>query len=450
MKKTLLTLLICFFVQILPAQTRIILEELRCASLSPTMVYWKNEEVRKTFAGQLNALLLKHWHLPLADTTTLNIRDLNEELKNQKQTQTIVYTDTPELHMFLEVFESSPAAFFNAASLTKEDSLLMKSTKTVFFLRVILNKGPMNIVLKDTLDILVSTGTSPGIGIESPLVAMMPKGFTEMLKSGFDILLNPENDITQIQMKIAPAFISDNYVTSNAQKRPRVYVTVKKDISTYAFNDKREMIRMGEAVYEEIKLKGKKTEPLAPAMMDAIRNTAHYPISDYVFLKQDWRDVGEDRNYLLKMLVQIDPENPSRTLQHALTNFVAGNFHYLLHEKDTVAFFSVKTRVPDPARKLYANRVSNGFDSLSIPIVAQENQWPFLYDYVVTGKISGQDFTIKCGGYGNTLKEIYLKDKFVAIAQGKFSPEKFVVFDASLSPELLKPLFMIGFNRFFE
>ena len=50
----------------------------------------------------------------------------------------------------------------------------------------------------------------------------------------------------------------------------------------------------------------------------------------------------------------------------------------------------------------------------------------------------------------NTIKEIFLDKKLVCIAQGKFSIEKFVVFDASLSTELLNQLFMIGFNRFFE
>lgn len=48
------------------------------------------------------------------------------------------------------------------------------------------------------------------------------------------------------------------------------------------------------------------------------------------------------------------------------------------------------------------------------------------------------------------VKEIFLDNTLVRIMQGKFSSKKFVLFDASLSPELLNRLFMIGFNRFFE
>ena len=73
-----------------------------------------------------------------------------------------------------------------------------------------------------------------------------------------------------------------------------------------------------------------------------------------------------------------------------------------------------------------------------------------MYDYIASGKMGDLDFEIKCSGFRNTIKEIYLDKKLICIAQGKYSPEKFVIFDASLSPEMLNRLFMIGFNRFFE
>jgi hypothetical protein len=75
---------------------------------------------------------------------------------------------------------------------------------------------------------------------------------------------------------------------------------------------------------------------------------------------------------------------------------------------------------------------------------------PFVYAYLVKGQIGKHRFSIKCSGFGNTVKEIYLDDTLICIAQGKFSPEKFVFFDASLSPELFNQLLMIGFNPFFE
>jgi hypothetical protein len=51
---------------------------------------------------------------------------------------------------------------------------------------------------------------------------------------------------------------------------------------------------------------------------------------------------------------------------------------------------------------------------------------------------------------GNKLKEIYLDGRLVCIAQGKFSPEVFVVFGATLPPVLFNQLLIIAFNRFLE
>ena len=96
--------------------------------------------------------------------------------------------------------------------------------------------------------------------------------------------------------------------------------------------------------------------------------------------------------------------------------------------------------------------MTNGFDTLTYQTNPgyQAAPWDVVYEYIVKGTMAKQDFTIKYSGIRNTIKEFYLNNTLVCIAQGKFSPEKFVLFDASLSPELLNRLFMIGFNRFFE
>lgn len=439
----------CLFTLLLQGQSKIILEELRCGSAAnATMAYWKYPDVRKTFISQLNALLLKHWHLPLADTA-LPILDLNERDPG-KPIPRVTYPDTTDLHLYLEVLENTPAAYFQSPPRTAEDSAVIRNTRTIFLLRVILEKSGKNVIYSNSMDILVSPGTTPGMGIESMIVSLMPKGLTELLRSSLDILLKPENDISQIQVKVAPAFIADNFILLRTLQQPRVFVTVKKDISTYRYQNKIEMIRMGETAYEEIKLKGKKAGALPPVILDAIRNTENYTISDYVYLKEDCRDVTDDRNYVLKMIVQLDPGRPPGSIQYAFTNFIPGNQHVFLHEKDTVAIFSVKTRTLNPTRQLYANKVWNGYDSSFIQVLAKETILPVFDDYLVAGKINNRRFAIHCGGYGNTLKEIYVDDKIVCIAQGRFNPEKFVVLDQTLSPELLKQLLMIGFNRFFE
>ena len=450
-KKILFFLLSCFVMQVLQAQKKVIPENIRCWSIyGPVMTYWQNEEIRRNFAGQLNTFLLKYHHLPLADTTQLAIQVLSENSKSDRIPLPVKDNDTSNLHMYLDIFENTPFAFFSHIEKTAKDSLLMNRAKSVFQIQLILAKSD-RVVFNNTLDIIISAGSTPGMGIVSNTVALTAKGFAELLKTGMNLLMNPENDLSQIEVTVSPAFVADNFIIAKTSQQPRVYVFTTKDISTYAYKNKSQMIRLGGALYEEIRIKGKNPDKLPDAIMEAIRKTDHFSVSDYVFLRQECRDVLQNKNYLLKLLVQIDPENRPANNSFLFSNFVSGNFHYLFNEKDTVAIFAIEKAVTDPAKKIYINTISNGFDSASfVPIDTHQPVWPLVYDYVVKGKISKSNFSIKCCGYRNTIKEIYLDDKLICIAQGKFTPEKFVFFDASLSPELLNQLFMIGFNRFFE
>ncbi|MCW3087683.1 MAG: hypothetical protein JWQ78_1069 [Sediminibacterium sp.] len=452
MKRLTLLLLVCFSVKIMPAQQKIILEELRFGSAGKaTMLYWKNEEVRKIFASQLNTLLLKYHQLPLADTTLLPLHDLNEE-KAGLAVSPPRYTDTSDLHLFLDVLESTPLGLADLVNLplTPQDSAMMAGATSIFRLRASLEKA-RRVVSAGTLDIIISRGVNGGMGIESPIVAMMPKTFTEVLKNGFDVLLNPENDIAELAMKVPPAYAADNFILRKTMKQPRIYVTQQKDISVFLYNNQRQMLRNGIALYEEARVKGKKADPLPANLLAAIRATPHFSYSDYVFLRQDWRDVIGNKDYLLKMIVQMDPDHPPLSVQYAFTNFIPGNFHYLLQDTDTVAAFSIEqAQMGGREKKVFGNVVSNGVDTASLYEIGKPVDLPVIYAYSVKGELQGRSFAITCSGNRNVLKEIFLEDKLVCIAQGKFSPEKFVVFDASLSPETLKQLFMIGFNRFFE
>jgi len=450
-KKIPLFLLFFLCIQVLPAQKKIILEGIRCRSIKgPLMAYWQNEETRKSFALQLNTLLLKYYQAPLADTSNLNIIVLNENTKSNKSPTYSVDSDTGNVHMYLDIFENTPQRFYAHLSTTAEDSVLMKRAKSVLQLQVVLLKKDSTL-FNNTIDIIVTTGNTPGMGVIANTVALTPKSFVETLKAALNILLNPGNEMAQIEVKVAPIFFADNYILRKTMHLPRVYVVNTKDISTYSYKNTGQMIRLGDAVYEQIIMRGKKADKLPVATEEAIRKTAHTSLSDYVFLKQEGRDVLRNKNYQLKLLTQIDPENPPVSNALLFTNFLAGNSHYLLSENDTVAVFAIEKGVTDPDKKIFFNAISNGYDSASYTsITTQQSVSPLLYDYVVKGKINQQNFSIKCSGFGNTIKEIYLDDKLACIAQGKFIPEKFVLFDASLSPELLNSLLMIGFNKFFE
>ena len=450
-KKTLFFLLFCLSIQVLPAQKKVILEKIRCRSIKgPVMAYWQNEELRKIFARQLNSFLVKYHQTVLADTAKLNIQVLDENTISSEPNVFSSKGDTANFHMYIDIFENTSEGFFSHTPNASEDSALMNRVKSVFQLQFILLKKD-SLLFNNTLDILVTAGNTAGIGIVSNTVALTPRGFVEMLTAGMNILMDPQNELVQIEVKVAPAFVADNYIITKTMQWSRIYASTTKNISSYDYNNDREMIRSSEAIYEQIILKGKKADKLPRAIEEAIRNTEHFSQSDYVFLRQDTRDVIRNKNYLLKLLVQVDPEKHFLNSAFLLTNFVPGNVHFLFNEKDTVAIFTIEKAVSDPVKKIYINKISNGFDSSSfVSLDAGQQELPVIYDYVVKGKINKQNFSIKCSGFRNTIKEIYLDDTLICIAQGKFNPEKFVVFDASLSSEVLNQLLMIGFNCFFE
>lgn len=448
-------LLFIIFVQVLSAQKKVITEYIRCQSMKgPLMGYLQNEDIRKTFVSQLNTFLIKYHNTPLIDTTKLNIQILDADNKLELSPLYKTNDISDNLHLFLSIFESSAKAFSSKylsqrTNLTREDSTYLDSIRSVLQLNVTLTKKD-SIVFDNSLEMIIKPGITPGIGILSNTVTLTPKGFSEVLKIGMNLLLNPDNNLSEIELKASPAFVADNFILNKTIGQPRIYVTTKKDVHFFDFNGN-EMIRMGEAVYEEIRLKGKKVTKLNPSLEEIIKKTKNYTVSNFVFLHQECRDVVRNKNYSLQFFIQIDTQNPPPVPALIFTGFIKDNIHLLLNEADTIAQFSIEKSKPDPDKKLFIDKITNGFDSTSIFFLGTHQEpWVFIYDYVVTGKIGKETFGIKCGGLGNTLKEMYLNDKLVCIAQGKFSPEKFVFFDNSLSPELFNQLLMIGFNRFFE
>lgn len=421
------------------------------------MNYLKNDEVRKTVAFQLNETLLRLRNIPLADTSKLTIEIFPNRESIHAVNPDFIDADTSHLHLYIDLFEVDPATFFSKPENDPNDSMLVKRAASLFLLQTSLFTADKKITLNESLDVVISPYETPGMGIlyttsfPARNLLLTPKGFTEMLKAATNLLFDPKNELLQVEMKAAPAYFADDYILTKTTDQPRTYVTMNKNIYTYHYKGENEMIRLGDAIYEEIKIKGKKAEKYPGDLTNAIQETKNFAGSDFVFLRQDCRDVLRDKNYLVKMTVQVDPDNPSPLGERfAFTNFLAGSFHYLLSEKDTLARFFIQKNVPDKEKKIYAGRISNGYDSSSVYTFNTSPGWAIIYDYVVTGTIGKQSFQVKCSGFRNTVKEIYVDKKLACIAQGKFNPEKFVVFDASLSPGLLNQLFMIGFNRFFE
>lgn len=463
-KKLIISLLLLFLASGIVGQKKVVLEKIRCQSFNvPLTTYLKDDEIKKNIASQLNNTLLQQQLLPLADTTTVNIEflQLGKEIKNVKTDFTD--TDTSHLHLYIDFFEAEPFTFFSQADNSyPPDSNVLKRAGTVLMLKAMLLRSDKTIAFNEELGIIISPADTPGIGTvyENGIVygdlAITPKSFTELVKSAVTLLFNPKNESSVVEMRIKHAFFADNYILSKTYKQPRFYVNTIKELSTYNYQGKGEMIRLGQPVYNEILIKGKKALKYPDDLTKAIKSTWHYSSSDFVFLQQESRDVIRDKNYTLQLVTQIDPDPTYMPYgfigaKFMFTNFLAGGFHYLFLEKDTLARFEISRSYTERENKYYPNHITNGFDSIVYHLPTSfVNETEVIDNYKISGTIGNNSFSIKCSGRTNTVKEFFLGDTLVCIAQGKFVPEKFVIFDASLSPELLNQLFIIGFNRFFE
>ncbi len=460
MKKLLLNLfLLCFVLQV-PAQKKAIIEQFRCiSSIGPVMNYWKSTQVQELVVKQLSQSLLRYQQLLLPDTANLHIQVLRNSQGANNIKPEFTDSDTTHLHLYIDLFELDPGSYFSYVKYDPKDSLIQKRSTSIFVLKVWMVNYKKDIVFLDALTISVIPSKTNKIGnsylnsIRYNTLVTTPLGFAEIIKKGMALLLNPDNTLQLVEISAPPAFVGDNYLIAKTVKQHDIITVVKNDISSYEYNKNREMIRMGEPLYEEIQLKAKTPVVYPEVLLKALKRANNYNNSTFLFLRQDARDVIHDKNYFIKLTSQIDPLYQAGSSYFPFTNFLNGNFHYLISEKDTLADFSIQKNVADETgKKIYPNMVSNGNDSsfFFLNDLKTQPEWPVVYNYVVTGNISKHDFSILYGGISGKIKEVYLDKKLVCITEGKNGPEKLVVFDNTLKPELLNQLLFIAFIRFFE
>jgi hypothetical protein len=435
--------------------------------IGPAMQYLNNEDTKTVFLNQLNSNLLKYKSAQLIDQELRMIA-----LQDLKQTRSanvpFTITDSSTWHLYLDLYEFETNTYYHAQPEYKEDSLLFKRTASVFELGILLTASNKEIILNEVMTICVTRGSSNGFGITATTPSLGNKGFTDMLNLAFERLLNPENKISMIEVKAAPVFYADNFLLPIISNYPVIQVNNKNNIASYKRDQTDELIRLGEPFYEELITKGKNKNVVDKSIIStAINNTGRQNSSDFVQLKQDSRDVLRDKNYTLKMLIEINPIFNYLNEDEVFTSFMPDSLHFLLKDQDTIAKFKIikntslvlenqlvlKTKnngLGAENRMIYLNKLSNGYDSTSIFLMnPDEVSRKIFSEYVITGLIHNQPFTIMCSNK-NTLKEFYLNQNNVAVAMGKFLPERIAVFDASLDKEILNQLMMIGFSRLFR
>ncbi len=432
------------------AQQNVILEQVRTFSMmGPVMNYFSLTDTRATFIKQLSNQLLIRKNATISDTT---LRIVSIENLRQAGNTSIYFTsaDTATLHLYIDIYEYEPFTFYSSQPQYLSDSLLFKRTKSILQLGVLFVNHEKKIISNEVLTICVSMGNGNGFGIIPTNLAVTPKGFTDILNLGIGRLLDEENSTDMIEIKATPAFYADNFILPEISKYPVIQTKAQKDIFSYQRNGEAEMLRFGDNFYEELIVKGKnknisENTPIA----NVINATGNQNRSDFVQLRQECRDVIRDKNYSVKLITEVNPDFNFLSQADVFTQFLPGQVHVLLKDNDTIARFSIHKNIGIPEKKIFVNKISNGYDSSSVvTIEGVSKPRNMLFEYQIKGFLGNRAFVIHCADR-NSLKLLRLDEKEIAIAKGKYLPERIAIFDASLETEKLNQLLMIAFCRFY-
>ena len=134
---------------------------------------------------------------------------------------------------------------------------------------------------------------------------------------------------------------------------------------------------MGEQLFDEIWVKRKLVDSSAsPLLLKKIKETGNSASSDFIYLRQECRDVYQDKNYTIKIATEIDPYSTASSKKELFSDYLSGEVHLMLEGKDTVAIFGINKNVGDPYKQVYLDKTTNGMDSSSIAKVSKK-EFPF-------------------------------------------------------------------------
>ena len=406
------------------------------------MNYWNSEIVQKEFTKDIDSLLLKKLGLKLEKNTLIAFKKKSNN--NQSENVTNIIINEPQLN--IDLIEYTTAEYIRQFDLDILDTLFVKEVKSVLRLLVNIKRAKEAPIFNSAIDIFIKVGITNGMGIVAHNLPFSSKGFTEVLKKSMAILLDSTKTDAQIEVKAARVFIRDNFILDKLIDKPRVQVTSKNNISKFSYNNQQQIIRWGEQLYQNIILTGKNKTALPDSVLTAIKKEVTADNDNKLILIQDARDVVLDNNYLMSIIAYLDFD----FMGNQKIKIIKGNFNTLTLNKDTVARFSIENAVIDTSKKIFTQQITNGVDNkLNFTIDSSGRTLSLAQDYVIKGKIWNQSFKICISGE-RYLKEFYLEDQLVCVANGDKALERFVVLDESISNSLLNALLMIGFNSYLQ
>lgn len=410
----------------------------------PVMSYFKDASIMQHFMQDLDSTLLVKQGFKLAFNSSIQFLPLGkDETSESKQNSQIAY---PQIN--INLIEYTTAGYIQQFNLDASDSAFAKEVSSVFKLQVAIIESPTKALLNRDLDIFIKQGPSNGIGIPIYNLPLTAKGFSELLKKALPIILDSFNHFEQIEMKVSPAFVGDNFILEKTAGLERTPVYSKDKLSKYSYINQPQIIRWGNQEYREIILKGKNKTVLNDSLQKAVQYAHDLFDADVVFLLLEGRDVLNDKNYLMQFPAQIANNIDEDGQAIPYINLIAGKYHYLIEGKDTIAQFSVKRNIVEADKKLFAHQVTNGFTLSSISNIENvERIVTMNYPFVVEGKFKEHPFKI----YISTgLREIYFNNQLICIAYGNKLPERFVTLGESIDAISFNALMIIAYNQFLQ
>ena len=432
-----------------PAQNKVIVESIRSFSMfGPTMNYFEDTSVRSSISAKLSAILNKNYNLVFSNTPLpIQIFTNSDGLKNN--TATFSSSDTSTWHLFVEVYEYDPLSFLSGATLETSDTAIIAAASSVIQISCILTNGLQEIVNNQTVYAAVSNTETAGFGIRPKNIFLTKKSFTSVVQVGLQMVLDPNNETVVMDIKAPNVYYGDNFMMGQIKNTSKIIVQTIKDSWSFGLVGNGEVLRMGEQLFDEIWIKRKLVDSSASELLlKKMKETGNTASSDFIFLRQECRDVYQDKNYTIKIATEIDPYSEATSKKEIFSDFLPGLVHMMLQGKDTAAVFSIQKNTGDPYKQVYLEKTTNGIDSSSTGRVSNK-EYPFqiTYDYQLTGKIRGEQFTIR-SFWNNEMKELYINNMLISIVKGKTDPENFIITKELTDSTMMKELLLIAYNKF--
>ena len=432
-----------------PAQKKVVIEAIRSFSMfGPSMYYLEDTAVQSSIKNKLSAILDKYYNLSLSNQS-LPIENYTstEALKNN--VGKFSNTDTSTWHLFVEVYEYDPISFLTGSALEAPDSTIISGASSIFQISCILTNGLQEIVSNQSVFSAITNTETAGFGIRPKNIFLTKKSFASVIQVGLQMSLNPDNETLVADIKAPAVYYADNFMMGYIKNTSKILVNPIKDSWSFSLLGSQEVLRMGEQLFDEIWIKRKLVDSSASELLiKKIKETGNTASSDFIYLRQECRDVYHNKNYIIKIATEIDPYSTASSKKELFSNYLSGEVHLMLEGKDTAAIFTITKNMGDPYKQVYLDKTTNGMDSSSIAKVSKKD-FPFqvTYDYQLTGKIRGERFTIQ-SFWNHEMKEIYLNNKLAGIVKGKTDPENFIIVNDSNNGSIMKELLLIAYNKF--